>query len=352
MNVGIDKTKVKGFKVISIDMKKLKESKRAIYKEDLFGVSIESIDGKMMSFDYLKITDGYIFNTLTLGVKRNNGVLNAYSFIEIHISADNDNRNLKPFTINEYHEYIKKLKIYIEKEYGLIIDFSQAKFEQIEINITSKMNLNFEEYEYLLNQMVLLVPKRYSISSYMDKNRRVRQFNFFNKSVQARIYDKSHQLKQVHGIELDDDYMRIEYTLNKPSKIKSVLKSEYVYGICDEEIKEWITKQIEKDLISPIQKHIKKANNFLRELAREEIESDPKKWTRNFLNRAMASKDNTSNGKLPIVTDIKQIISIIENLTHRSNRKRTNNRLEKLISKYTFVRANLEKLNEISSKFT
>ena len=351
MYIGIDKTKVKAFKVISIDIQRLKSSKRAIYKEDLFGIAIKTEKGEMISFDYLKITDGYIFNSLILGVKRNKGAINPYSFIEIHIS-DTDDRNLKPLTIEQYHKHIEKLKVYIEDEYGLVIDFTEAKFEQIEVNFTSKMDLKFEEYEYLLTQMILLVPKRYSLSSYVDKKRRINQFNFFNKSVQAKIYDKTKQLKDAYGITLNDHYMRIEYTLNKPNKIKATLKSEYIYKVKDNDIKEWITGQIYKDLISPIQKQIKKASKLLIELAKEEINIDSRKWTRNFLNRAMALKEELTNGKLHVVTDIKQVMDTIEKLTSKSNKKRTSNRLISAFLKYPFAKGNLDKLDEIIAKFT
>ena len=351
MYIGIDKTKVKAFKVISIDMHRLKSSKRAIYKEDLFGIAIATEKGETISFDYLKITDGYLFNSLILGVKRNKGAINPYSFIEIHIS-DTEERNLRPFTIAEYHEHIERLKCYLKSQYGMTVDFSEAKFEQIEINITSEMSLQFQEYEYLVNQMVLLAPKRYSLSSYMDRKRSISQFSFFNKSVQAKIYDKTKQLKDVHGITLSDHYMRIEYTLNKPNKIKVALKSEYIYKVRDKDIKEWITGQICKDLILPIQKHIKRADKILIELAEEEINIDCRKWTRNFLNRAMAVKEELTNGKLHVVTDIKQVMDIIEKLTSKSNKKRTSNRLISAFLKYPFAKGNLDKLDEIIAKFT
>lgn len=237
MNIGLDKTKVKAFTVTLIDFEKFKISKSVIYKEDVFGVAIQSTRGERLSFDYLKITDGFMFNTLTLGVKRNRGIINPYSFIEIHISHG-DERNLKPVMIEEYHMLLKQIRDYIEDEYGVSIDFSEAKFEQVEVNITSSMEFEFEEYEYLLNQMIMLVPKRYSYSLCVGKDRVTRQFNFYNQSTQGKIYDKTKQLREVHNINTDKQCMRIEYTLNKPSKIKTCLKSEFIYSIKDDDIKQ------------------------------------------------------------------------------------------------------------------
>lgn len=151
---------------------------------------------------------------------------------------------------------------------------------------------------------------------------------------------------------MEDHYIRIEYTLNKPNKIKATLKSEYIYRIKDEDIKEWIRVQIYKDLISPIQKHIKKVDRLLIELAEEEINIDCRKWNRNFLNRAMAVKEEHTNGKLHVVTDIKQVMDIIEKLISKSNKKRTSDRLISAFLKYPFAKGNLDKLDEIIAKFT
>lgn len=351
MSIGLDKTKVKAFTVTLIDFEKFKRNKSVIYKEDVFGIGIQSTMGEILNFDYLKITDGFMFNTLTLGVKKNKGVINPYSFIEIHISHG-DERNLKPITIEEYHVLLKQIRDYIEAEYGVSIDFSEAKFEQVEVNITSPMELKFESYEYLLSQMIMLLPRRYAYSLYVGKDRVTKQFDFYNKSIQGKIYDKTKQLKEVHNINIDKQYMRIEYTLNKPSKIKSCLKNEFIYGIKDEDIEEWITNQIKKDLVNPIQQHIKKVNNTLLKVAEEEKSMDIRKWTRNFINRAMALRETVTRGKLVLVTDMSQVMNLIEELTSKSNAKRTNNRLKNIYTKYEFVNGNFEKLKEIIEKFT
>ena len=168
----------------------------------------------------------------------------------------------------------------------------------------------------------------------INKKRYINQYNYSNKSVQAKIYDKTKQLKEVHEIDINKQYMRIEYTLNKPNKIRACIKNEYVYKINDEDIKSWIKEQIFKDLIKPIQKHMQKANNILIDIVKEEISIDCRKWTRNFLNRAMAVKEKLTNGKLHVVTDIKQVMDTIEKLTYKSNKKRTSDRLISAFLKY------------------
>ena len=208
--IGIDKIKVKSFRIVKIDEAKFIANNNVIYKND--GVAVEAAtldDNKYFAYSYLKITDGNIFNSLVMGIKNNNGIPNPYSFVEIHIS-DELNGNLKPLTVAEYHNLIENLKTYIEEQYGLYLDFNGAKFEEIEINITAEMDRQFIDYEFLLSQVVQLVPKTYCYSTYIGKKREVKQLEFFNKSVQVKIYDKTSQLKDKYKIRTDKQYMRIE----------------------------------------------------------------------------------------------------------------------------------------------
>lgn len=351
--IGIDKTKVKSFRIVKVDEAKLISNNNVIHKtDDIAVVEVSRVESnEYFEYSYLKITDGKIFNSLVMGNKINNGIANPYSFIEIHVS-DESNGNLKPLTVHEYHNLIETLKEYIKEQYGLYLDFTEAKFEEIEINITAEMDRQFVEYEFLLQQMVHLVPKTYNYSSYVGKKRIVKQFEFFNKSVQAKIYDKTSQLKDKYKIHIDKQYMRIEYNLCKPKKIKDCLGSEYIYQLNDNAMHKWITNQIMKDIVRPIEEHIKGADKQLLIMAKQEKQIDSRKWTKIFFNKAMAKKCIVKTGKLSLVTDLKQIISTICKLISKSNISRTIQRLNVLENEYMFAKDNFMKLAEIKSKFT
>ncbi len=348
---GIDKTKIKGFTVELIDIEKLISNDNVIFQEKLPGIAVEDIKGEIRSINYLKIKDGHIFNTLAIGSKLNKGVPNSYSHIDIHISELTDN-NLKPLKVSEYINLLERLKGYLESRYGLYINLEKAKFEELEINVTAKMDKEFIEYEYLLEQMIYLVPKVYEISPYIGKDRTLKQYEFFNGSTEAKVYDKTRQLQEKFKISLDKQYMRIEYTLHKPKKIQSCLGTEYVYQMTDQAIIDYLKKQINKDLIKPIEKHIKEGDKQLLQMAIESKETDSRKWAKSFTGIALAERLDKRNGKLPLVIDLEQVKKAIKKVsTNKSNCNKTLARLQTEFDRYPFINDNLEKLQEIKDKF-
>lgn len=214
------------------------------------------------------------------------------------------------------------------------------------------MDRPFIEYEYLLSQMVYLVPKRYSYTHHANNTKDIRQFDFYNKSIKAKIYDKTSQLNRKRNINVQKHYMRIEYTLCTTKKIKSSLGTDNIYSVNDGIIKEWITSQITKDLIEPIYNHIDEANKELLVMAQQEKITDKRKWTRHFLYKALSTKCNERSGKLELVTDLEQIEEIIRDLCYKSNKKRILDRLSIVENNYLFAKDNFIKLDEIQHKFT
>lgn len=164
---------------------------------------------------------------------------------------------------------LERIKKYLENRYGLYMDFDNCYFGDIEINVTAVMDRQFIEYEYLLNNMAYLVPKSYKVAPFMDNNRNYNQYEFFNGSVSAKIYDKTKQLREKFKISLDKQYMRIEYTLHSPTKVETSLGSKYVKDITDKAIIDYLHKMINRDLIAPIEKHIKDSNKKLLKMAKE-----------------------------------------------------------------------------------
>lgn len=138
--IGIDKTKVKGFKILKVYKDNLFANNNVIYKNEYPLIAVEvDTDEEVFEYSYLRITDGNIFNSLVVGTKINRGQINIYSFIDLHI-GNKEMSNLEPLTIAEYHSLLERLKAYLEERYGLYIDFTEAKFGEIEINVTAVMD--------------------------------------------------------------------------------------------------------------------------------------------------------------------------------------------------------------------
>lgn len=347
---GIDKTKIKGFTVELIDIEKLVSNDNIIFVEEYPGIPVEDTQGQIRSIKHLKIKDGHIFNTFAIGTRLNKGVPNNYYDIDIHIAELTDN-NLKPLKIAEYINLLERLKSYLKDRYGIYINLEKAKFDEIEINITALMDREFIEYEYLLEQMVYLVPKVYEISPYIGRDRTLKQYEFFNGSVGAKVYDKTRQLQEKFKISYEEQYMRIEYTLKSYKKVRASLGTEYIYQMTDQAIIDYLKKQINKDLIKPIEKHIKDGDKQLLKMAMNEKEADSRKWAKSFTGMALSERLDKRNGKLPLVIDLEQIKKAIKKVSNKSNFSRNLARLQAEFDRHPFINNNLEKLQEIKDKF-
>lgn len=86
--------------------------------------------------------------------------------------------------------------------------------------------------------------------------------------------------------------MRIEYNLCKPKEIKHCIGWEYIYEIDEKVLSKWITSQISKDIIRPINKYIENANKQLLTMVKQEKNLDCKKVDKDFLSKAMAKRCN------------------------------------------------------------
>ena len=350
--IGIDKTVIKGFRMELMDKDKLLKNSNVVLQEREMGVLTKGIDGSNIEIDYLKVTDGHVFNHLIMGVKYNKGIRTIYSMIELSIAEDSDS-NLKPLNVSEYRNKIKRLFKYLEDMYGLYFNVDELYLDDMEINITVQMDRKFIEYEYLLNNMVYLVPRKYNISPYIDKDRTVKQYTFFNNTVEGKIYDKSRQLNEKFEIKrLDKQYMRIEYTLHGSKKIESVLGTRLVAEITDKAIEEYLFKQINKDLIKPIQKHIETSNKKLLNMALDLKEKDSRRWASAFFREAISEKEDIRNGALPLVIDIEQVTDIIKKVSSSRNHAKTIGRLADNMNRHLYLSNNIDKLNEIINKFT
>ena len=353
--IGIDKAIIKGFTITLMDMDKLTLQPNIRLYEDIVGVAVPTSkeEGVGINIGYLKITDDEVFNTLAIGIKKNKGVILKYSYIDLPINKGSS--NLLPLDAIEYAKHIQQLQEHLKEKYGLYIDFSKSYFDEIEINKTALMDNPFKDYGYILSFMASLVPSKYETSLYKKRNnnrkRELKEICFYNGSLQGKLYDKTKQLQEHLKITLENNWMRIEYTLKGQRKVESALGSRDLFKITDEAIKDFLDKQINADLIAPLQKYIKLSSKKLLLMATQEKEADKKRWTKNFLLKAKASTCTTSleEEDLPLLVDLEQAKACIKELAP-SHASRTFKRLEKELEDKTYIN-NLKNFQEIIAKF-
>lgn len=345
---GIDKTVIKNWELKGIYLDKLLKNNNVIIQTQGYTTTVlEKKTKEYVDIAYIKVKDTHKFNVLQFGVKLSRGRIITYGFIDIHInSLENKINNLKPLSIKEYHKLIDSIREYLISEYGIYIDFKSAKFDKIELNKTIKLDRDFQEYKHMLSIISLLAPKTYKDKSIrLDKMNNIKQISVSNKSVEFKIYDKTKQLIELYGIRVDNQYLRIEYTLKTSKKVESVFKSSYIVDLADNKINNYLNDRIEKELINPIENHIKKGQIYLNRIAKEEKQRNPKKWVRSFVLRSI----NEEHNNVPILVCLEQLRAIIKKET-KSNYARTIKRLKKDFEQNDKYNENLIKLEEIRFK--
>lgn len=346
---GIDKSIIKNWNLKSIELKKILNRSNVIIQTQGYTTSIlEHETRELIDIAYIKIKDEHKFNMLQFGVKVIKGRFIIYGFLEIHINSyENKFNNLEPLSINQYHKLIKDIEDYLGSEYGMHIDFTSSKFEMVELNKTIQLEMDFNEYKHILNMMSLLAPKTYRYKEIkMDNRNNIKSIVIFNDSVKCKIYNKTEQLLSVYKIELDKKYMRIEYILKGSKKIKSVFRDSSIFELTDEDIKFYLIERIDKELISPLEKYLKKSNKYLSKIVKEEKQKDSKKWTRAFVLRAISEKNEYS---IPILFCNEQLKMILKKET-KSNYARTLKNLAKDFERSTDFNKNISKLEELKYK--
>ena len=345
---GIDKTVIKSWELKSIELKKLLNKNNVIIQTKGYTTNvIEYKTNEPIKIAYIKIKDKYKFNVLQFGVKVIKGRFITYSFLEIHINSFKDKiNNLEPLSLNEYYRLIDRIGDYLAKEYGIHIDFTNSKFEMIELNKTIELDRDFNEYEHILNMISLLVPKTYKDKFInIDKFNNMRQITVSNKSVDVKIYNKTKQLLELYKIKINKQYLRIEYTLKTSKKVEDVFKSSGIFKLSDDEIKHYLKDRIEKELVNPLEKHIRKGQSRLKRIAKEEKQRDSRRWVRVFVLRAI----NEEKENIPLLFCLDQIKIIIKKET-KSNYARTMRNLEKDFEHNYKFNENLLKLEELKIK--
>ena len=353
----IDETEIYNVKIRKVDLEKLLHNEKVkrhigagnkIYLEDY-------ATRKEVNFDLLNIDDKYMFDTLQIGSKVNKDFVHEYLHISMFVSdLESERHNLEPLTKAEYESKCNKVENYIEKEYGLTLNLKEKKFKLLALNRTFEIEQETDKYWELFELILLLAPAKYKTKDFMLNGvNEVIGVYLENGLTKIKIYDKTKQLKNEKGIELDRQYMRIEVVLKEEKKIKQVLGTNLVSDIADKQLEQCFNSIVQEDIFNKIDEYLIESKKQLYKIAKEEKKRNKLNWTRNFLLKSghggIKYKKRGKPTKADLLFDIEQSLEIIKEET-KSNYKKRLKTLEKDIDDFDSKKNNLVRYNEIKNK--
>lgn len=344
---GIDKSQLRNITIESIDLDTLSKSS-AIYNVSdspvAQPVKLHNSEG-YIKLDRLYIADSKLFNTFTLDYKKEKAGARAYyTILDLAIApkdAKTDNRF--PMSANKYIQKLYIIKEYLINQYGIYTDFTDSKIKKLELNITAKMSHPFTNYKVLFEA----IRQERNLKTYpcfmpFEKGLEYNTYYFYSKVQHMKFYNKTKELHDSFKIEVDDELMRLEYTLIGFDKIKAKLGTVNPLELTDEVIAQFLNESIAEDVFKPINKYISRTN---KELSKQ-YRNLKKQYKRGYI-REFAHYANSSDTE---VFDMQQVLDIAKNDMNKSKNGTYNKRLIDSIMSSQF-KGNFKKLEEFRSKF-
>lgn len=371
---GIDKTITYNYEIAGIDFKKLLMNENV--KLNNIGKNTRRIldirSGEYVDVVSIGLVDE-MFGNLSIGVTTQNIGRSEYCNLEISLKSY-DGDNIRPMKVGKFEEMQEKIVRYIKERYGIELIKDNSRFKELELNTTITLDKESKQYHYMFSLMELLLPKNYGnadtsnlkseeeIEAFKKKNKSkgryryigadntVETIYFYNGDIEGKIYLKSEQIGRKYGIDIDENLLRVEYTLKNERKIKTIFGDNFIEDINDDKIVQFLDKQIEKDLIKPMEKHIKSAEKELKALAERVKAQGEKSWTIRFVNFAgQLNYDKT----VPVLLDVENQVKDYLKKDLKKNYGRTIKRLEedfKRIAENSYSSGSMELFKEFKEK--
>ncbi|MBU5337495.1 hypothetical protein [Intestinibacter bartlettii] len=349
---GIDKSKLSKIFIEQIDLDKIKNNTNVSYTEatsESRKEIIETTTKEYIELETLTVKDSFLFDILKLGFTKDNI---PYCTLELTIHDKTDN-NLRPQSVSEFQNRLKRIKEYLQSIYGIYISYEYAIFSSLEINITQKINYTFNEYYHILTLMQQLASKYYNNPkhNYTDTEGNISSLYLSNNSTEIKIYNKTKQLDNRYKITVKDEYMRIEYKLKSSQRVARAFGSNKLNELTDEQIINFLHERIYNDLIKNLEKHIEYSTKQLEKLFNKIHKENKHNFIKLFISEAHSEKiNNSKSSSLDLLFDIEQIINIVSNYD-KKHKKRNTELIKKQSNKVKFHN-NFNKLEEIKLKFT
>lgn len=386
---GIDKTILRNIKLMSINLKllKLKKQENILNRIDQTGITTYVWDSEKeenVEISFIKIVDNKRFTNFTFGLILcdNKTKIEPYVKIETSVSyyeQDGELRgnNSKPLSMKEYRELVEQIKDYLQEEYEIVIDTSEAKWESVEITRQFTINEKYYNYSLILENFYFLAPARmwgmeedkrkkaHGLTHSRDKDfgTYVDTMRLGNASVGEIFYDKTKQLKEKKNVELEVEFMRVEVKIKNSNQYDKTFGNKTIHEITDEDLKEYFKNRLIKDVIKNYDEFLygvneegrKKKISLEKKLERraknKKYKNDKGKyksgWATLFYSDVHSIEDKDT-GRV-IGQDSEMILAVIKKIT-KSNYSRTLKSLQESIDERPKTKNNLVRYNEIKTK--
>lgn len=294
--VGLDKSVVSNIAINAIDFDKLTACNNVrIFKENKANASITTLKpdlttGELVQYSNIYIEDNNLFNQLTISCVLTTGGIVDYTHLTTYVNRE-ETHNLIPYTLQEYKRHLNDIKDHLINEYGILADFSEATFLELEMNVNINTPENFASYQHVLNFLTQNASARYKKTDYKTGQNKFTGTSLKNKSYELKIYDKKEQLKKEYHIDVAET-MRFEITIsnvsrkskanfekligtNKIADITQDMINDMYYNLMNSIVFNSYNKQksvLDKQVIKLAKKH-KKADSFIKEMYKLETQS-------------------------------------------------------------------------------
>lgn len=345
-NTKLDEICINNIQIVKIDIEKVAKQQEATFfachEQDKN--CYQTLDGQR--FLYLAIDKVGCITSLKAGTSK---YKSPYCKAQLNVRRTGIG-NLIGLTIDEYWQQLEFAKKLLWSIYGVMLDFSSATIQNIEINRTFQTKHPFNEYKRVLTFLCKLMPKIHLMSSFENNGDLESVTGWTSKNGKKKesykkisFYDKKTQIKYL--ISLDNELMRFEIKLVGKRNVDRNLKTEFLSNLTQDRIEEWYDEQIDKLIVKPFAKWQQTQKNSLKAIVKEEFTKGGT-WQINVLDRL--HDEELLNGN-PLLLDVEELFPIIDEIKEIKHKKQTKERWLQRASQYNkvFVQHDLHKLEEI-----
>lgn len=325
----LDKVTIYGFRIAAIN--KMRDLVRRNIVTIKQGVKLYCRTENDRYFSSIRIEATDAFDYFAYGITPD-GM--EYGILELSVPDRFGYHNLYGMTTDECRDQLQEAALCLEEEYGIVLDFTDAKYKKMEINKTIRLDGAFDMYHRPLALIMYLLPGTLRLGGEHDvyrkdadhtglQERRVKTYykSSGKKGITIKIYDKSEQLKNVHNVKLDGSFLRFEITLNCADKIKKALGSNRVKDIDDAAIQKYLDDFVIQNLASPYEAFKVKEKKLIRRLLKKNYKPASRTWVRNTLLEICSMEIDK---KLPVILDIKNLTKMLNILPFQTRQSRYN----------------------------
>ena len=351
--IGLDRTIIGNFEITGIDFERALSFSEEKVSIECSGENLYYLkDGH--AFSRLKIVDNYMFGVCTVYMKCMNGTRFVYASMDISIGTVRET-NFQNQTMEEFKLRLDTIREYLVNKYGVVADFMQATFRNLEINVTLPLKHKFKEYHRVFNLMMYNVVLRnskptleFKAENKKNAEQEVTGICKKNNCLEVKIYDKARQLREQNKADLLGEYMRLEITLLTTRKIREVFGTNRVYQITNKMIEQYFEKQCRKLLIKPYEKWKEKNREQLKKIMEEHRGKSERNWKANLLKQC---SNLEQKNLLPVLLDIDDLLQIMKETDRHGNCQRDKRSLLQQAELYTvYLNHDSRKFEEIFSK--